>query len=363
MPESTISSRAAEPHLWITVLAGGIGSRFWPLSTPERPKQLLPLAGDRPIVVDTLERALSLAPPERIRILAGDPVADRILAAVPELGPGSLLREPLARGTAPVLAWAAWTLSRLDPEAVLVSLHSDHVIKPLEGLRSVVLRAAEVARTHDRLVTIGVVPTRPETGYGYILPGARIPVEGQPAAFDVQAFVEKPNEETARTYVREGYLWNTGIFIWKASVFLDEVRRVAPEVAHAMDHLERGDVSAFFHEVPTSTVDVAVLEKSDRVATIRAAFEWDDVGSWESLARTRPADAAENVLVGSAFVRDGKNNIVVSDDGTTVLFGVDDLVVVRSAGVTLVTHRSRAPHLKDLLATLPSELLDGDGVA
>lgn len=353
MPESTNSSKAAEPHLWITVLAGGIGSRFWPLSTPARPKQLLPLAGDQPIVVETLDRALSLVPQERVRILAGGPVADRILEAVPQLGPTALLREPRARGTAPVLVWAAWELRREDPDAILVSLHSDHVIEPLEGFAAVIRRAVAVARDFDRLVTVGVLPDRPETGYGYVLPGAPLPVEGEPAALDVETFVEKPDADTARRYVDQGYLWNSGIFVWKASVFLDEVARVAPEVGEALPYLEAGDVAGFFEAVPSSTVDVAVLERSNRVATVRATFQWDDVGSWEALSRTRDADNAGNVRIGSAFVTDGKDNIVVSEDGTTVLFGVDDLVVVRSKGVTLVTHRSRAPHLKDLLADLP----------
>ncbi len=353
MPESTNSSKAAEPHLWITVLAGGIGSRFWPLSTPARPKQLLPLAGDRPIVVETLDRALSLVPPERVRILAGGTVADRILEAVPGLGPEALLREPRARGTAPVLVWAAWELQREDPDAILVSLHSDHVIEPLEGFATVIRRAATVARDFDRLVTVGVLPDRPETGYGYVLPGATLPLRGEPAAMDVEAFVEKPDADTARRYVDQGYLWNSGIFVWKASVFLDEVARVAPEVAAAIPFLEAGDVDGYFDAVPSSTVDVAVLERSDRVATVRAAFQWDDVGSWESLSRTRDADDDGNVRIGGAYVTDGKGNIVVSEDGATVLFGVDDLVVVRSEGVTLVTHRSRAPYLKDLLAALP----------
>ena len=333
-------------------MAGGIGSRFWPLSTPARPKQLLPLAGDRPIVVDTLERALALVPRDRVRILAGGPVADRIVEAMPELGTAALLREPRARGTAP------WTLHRLDPEAVLVSLHSDHVIHPLERFGQVILRAAQVARDFERLVTVGVLPDRPETGYGYLLPGDRLGDDVDPPAFRVARFVEKPDEAVARTYLEQGYLWNSGIFVWKASVFLDEVRRVAPEVGDHLPLLEQDDVAGFFNAVAATTVDVAVLERSDRVATVKADFQWDDVGSWESLARTRDADEEGNVRVGAAHVVDGAGNIVVSDDGQTVLFGVRDLVVVRAAGVTLVTHRSRAPHLKELLTQLPPEVVD-----
>lgn len=363
MPASTTSSKAPDAHLWITVLAGGIGSRFWPLSTPARPKQLLPLAGDRPIVVETVERARSLVPPERIRILAGGEVADRIVAALPELPQGALLREPLAKGTAPVLTWAAWTLARNDPDAVLVSLHSDHVIQPLDRFQSVIRRAVQVARSHQRLVTVGVVPDRPETGYGYLAPGTPLDLGTEPEAATVRAFVEKPDARTAATYIEQGFLWNSGIFVWKAAVFLDQVRAVAPELAAALPLLEARDVAGFFEAVPTVQVDVAVLERSPAVATVRATFSWDDVGSWEALARTRPRDANGNVRVGDVWVTEGKENIVVADEGTTVLFGVDDLVVVRAGEVTLVTHRSLAPHLKRLLDTLPDRILEHSGGA
>jgi mannose-1-phosphate guanylyltransferase len=307
-------------------------------------------------VEDTVRRALALVPPERVRILAGDPVADRIMATVPQLGPEALLREPRARGTAPVLAWAAWELARLDPEATMVSLHSDHVIHPLEGFRRVITRAAEVARGFGRLVTVGVVPDRPETGYGYVLPGAPLAVEGAPEAFDVEAFVEKPDADTAARYVSAGYLWNSGIFVWKASVLLTEIEAVAPEIGRALPYLARGDVEGFFDAAEAVSIDVAVLERSQRVATVRAAFSWDDVGSWEAVGRTREADEAGNVVIGDAHVIDGDRNIAYCEDGAVVLFGVDDLVVVHSGGMTLVTPRKRAPELKELLAALPESV-------
>jgi mannose-1-phosphate guanylyltransferase len=280
------------------------------------------------------------------------------MASLPELGPETLLREPRARGTGPVLAWAAWELARLDPDAILVSLHSDHVIQPLEGFRAVIARAAEVAGRFDRLVTVGVVPDRPETGYGYVLPGDALPVEGTPEAFDVEAFVEKPDAETAARYVSAGYLWNSGIFVWKASVLLAEIEAVAPEIGRLLPHLERGEVQGFFDAAEAVAIDVAVLERSQRVSTVRAAFSWDDVGSWEALGRTREADEAGNIRIGDAHVVDGGRNIAYSEDGAVVLFGVHDLVVVRSGGVTLVTPRRRAPELKELLAALPERLRD-----
>ena len=334
------------------ILAGGIGSRFWPVSTPERPKQLLPLASADPLIADTVARATSLAPAERIRILAGAHLVAPFKTALPDFPTDSYLVEPAVRGTCPVLTWAAWDVSRRDPDAVMVSLHSDHLIRPLDGFVETVAATAHLARTEGFLCTIGVEPDRVETGYGHIQPGASLPLPGEGHAFRVAAFHEKPDAETARRYVDQGYLWNTGIFVWKASVFLDEVRRHAPEVADCLPLLESDGPEAFFQAVPVCVVDRAVMERSDRVACVRAAFTWDDVGSWEALHRTGTRDAAGNVVLGSARSVDASGNVVYSEDGEVVLFGVDDLVVVRTAQRTMVLPRSRAADLKTLLTAL-----------
>lgn len=334
------------------MLAGGIGSRFWPVSTPTRPKQLLPLASERPLIVDTVERARALVADARIRVLAGEHLAAPFRGVLPDLPGESYLVEPEARGTCPVLAWAAWEIARTDPGAVLVSLHSDHLIRPVEAFADTVFAAAHVARSADALVTIGVTPDRVETGYGHIQPGEALPAPGAATAFRVAAFHEKPDAATARAYMDAGYVWNSGIFVWKASVFLDEVRRHAPEVAACLPILEERGPEAFFASVPVSVVDRAVMERSDRVACVRASFTWDDVGSWEALARTRDADAAGNVVLGTATVVDGRGNVVYSEDGEVVLFGVEDLVVVRTDARTLVLPRARAADLKSLLRAL-----------
>ncbi len=352
MPDSNKSSTTADSALWIQVLAGGIGSRFWPASTADRPKQLLPLASGQPLIVDTVERARSLVPDERIRVLAGRHLVEPFRGALPNLPSSSYLVEPRARGTCPVLAWAAWELERLDPDAVLVSLHSDHLIRPLDGFLETVRAAAVLASTQDLLVTVGVEPDRVETGYGHIQPGEELESTGSTPAYRVAAFHEKPDAVTAARYMEAGYLWNTGIFVWKASVFLDEVRRHAPEVAACFDTLEREGAEAFFEATPVCVVDTAIMERTRRAATVKAAFAWDDVGSWEALSRTRPTDQGGNVLEGPAQVVDGQRNVVYSDDSKTVLWGVDDLVVVVANGTTLVMPRERAADLKKLLAEL-----------
>lgn len=354
MNESASSSGAE--HTWVTVLAGGIGSRFWPASTPRRPKQLLRLASDRPLIVDTVERGRGLVEDARLRILTGHhmvPAFQRVLTDLPD---SAYMVEPRARGTAPVLAWAAHDLLAVDPDAVLVSLHADHLVRPEAAFSSLIRAAAELAERERVLVTVGAVPDRPETGYGYIQPGD--PVGPTPGSFRVGAFHEKPALHVAERYVAEGFLWNTGMFVWRADIFLEEVRAHAPEIGRHLARLDEGDVAGFFDACPNLTVDVGVLERSRRVACVRSTFTWDDVGGWEALARGLPADEHGNVRVGDAVTVEASGNVVYAEDAPVVLFGVDGLVVVRTAGMTLVVPRERAAELKMLLARLPERLHD-----
>ncbi len=337
------------------MLAGGIGSRFWPVSTRERPKQLLPLASERPLIVDTVERARRLVPDDRIRILAGAHLAEPFRSVLDDFPEAGYWIEPRARGTAPVLAWAAWKLAFLDPNAVMISLHADHLIEPLEAFEETVRTAVEVARRDELLLSLAVEPDRIETGYGHIETGERLASAGPAEAFRVAAFHEKPDAETAQRYVDAGYLWNTGIFVWKASVLLEELERHAPEVTEHLPLLRHDDAS-FFDAVPVSVIDRAVMERSDRVGVVRATFRWDDVGSWEALGRTRPSDGAGNVVLGSGRLVEAGGNIVFSEEGgSVVVFGADDLIVVRTGETTLVLPRDRAADLKALLARLDDD--------
>jgi len=337
------------------VLAGGIGSRFWPVSTPTRPKQLLALASDEPLVSDTVRRIEPIVPLARVRVLTGEHLVGPIRGAVPGLSDASFLVEPRARGTAPVLLWAAHALHAEDPDAVMVSLHADHVIEPADAFRGLIADMARLARREDRLFTIGVRPDRPETGYGYIRVGDVL----DPAldARVVDAFVEKPDRDTAQRYLDDGgYLWNSGIFLWRAGFFIEQVRRHTPELAPLIELLDRGAVDRFFEEAPSLSVDEGVLERSDAVAVVPANFSWDDVGAWDAVARTLPQDDAGNVTQGDAHLVDSRGCVAWSDDGSVVLFGVQDLVVVRTGDLTLVTPRERAADLKKLLERLPPGL-------
>lgn len=352
------SAGSANPHLWTVILAGGIGSRFWPASTPSNPKQLLKLGSDQPLIRDTVERILPLIPSERLRILTGQHLADPILGVLPELGPGNLLLEPRAAGTAPVLAWAAAEIERRDPEAVMISLHADHVIAPPERFRERLALTARLAAEHRRLFTIGAVPDRPETGYGYIRTGEPLP-RVTPAAetgYEVDSFVEKPDLETARRYLRQGYLWNTGLFVWRVADLLDQLERHTPELAELIPILREGGTEEFFRRVPNLSIDEGLLERSDRVSVIPSDFTWDDIGAWDAVFRTQALDERGNARTGDAHAVECTGCVLYADGGPIVAFGVDDLVVVRTAGVTFVAHRDRASELKSLLSQIPERL-------
>ena len=344
---------------WAVVLAGGVGSRFWPVSTAARPKQLLPLAGDQPLIADTLERVMPLLPSCRVLVVTSQalgPVVRRALPSVPE---ENILTEPFAASTAPALAWATALAARQDPEAVVLSLHADWTVADADTFRATASEALELAATRDVLVTVGAKPTRPEVGYGYVVPGELL---AGTRAHTVRRFVEKPTPEGAAALIAEGAAWNTGLFAWTARRFRAEVEAHTPELAAALPALDRGDVEGFYRGVTPVSVDVGVFERTERAATLSGDFGWDDVGSWAALARVRSPDAAGNVVAGAAHAVDTHDSVLWADDGTVVAYGVDGLVVVRAGGVTLVTTKARAAGLKQLLASLPPDLAGERGV-
>lgn len=352
-----------EPVLerWVVLLAGGIGSRFWPASTPARPKQFLSLAGDGTLIADTLERARALTPPAKVLIVAGEHLHSHLRRHLPQLPSDQLLLEPQAKGTAPALAWAAHEiLARADDpdRTVMISLHSDHVIRPLDLFTATMDSAVDIAGRSDRLLTIGIEPTRPETGYGYIEVGKRI-ADG---VFEVRRFVEKPDRKTATEYLEEGgYLWNSGMFVWRPQVLLAELSAHTPEIEGHMKRLWSQDVDGFFANVPGLTIDYGLMERSPNIAVVESRFEWDDVGAWSALMRVRDRDERGNLLVGDAWAVDCDRVLVWGEDGPLVAFGLSDVILVRASGITLVMPRERAADLKDLLAELPADLRQGSG--
>jgi mannose-1-phosphate guanylyltransferase len=338
---------------WAVLLAGGSGTRFWPLSTPQTPKQLLPLSGAGSTAEEAVERLTGLIPRERVLVVAGEALAPRLRALL-KLPADNFLIEPRAASTAPALIWATWEARRRDTDADVLSLHADWVVGDAAAFRRTADTALVTARTHDRLVTVGVVPSRPETGYGYIVPGA--PLDA--AARTVARFSEKPDAATALDLMAAGALWNSGLFAWTARRLLEEVTRHTPEVANALPRLEGDDVPGFFRQVTPISIDVGLLERSEAVAVVSGAFAWDDVGTWQALARVRPKDPSGNVLVGAGVLQASQDCIVWSERDPVVLCGVKDLIVVQANGRILVMPTERAADMKQLLDALPAEVRD-----
>ena len=336
---------------WALILAGGSGTRFWPLSTPDNPKQLLALAGARSTAEEAVARLDGLIPRERTLLVTGPALAGRLQALL-RLPAENVLVEPRAASTAPALVWGSHEAHRRDPDAEVLAMHADWAIGDDRAFRESAALALETARRHDRLVTVGIVPTRPDTGYGYIVPGPALDQHAR----NVAHFTEKPDAARALDLMADGALWNSGLFAWTADRLLAEAAEHAAELRSSLPLLERGDVAGFFAGVTPVSIDVGVLERSNRVAVVAGDFPWDDVGTWDALSRVRPHDRDGNVVVGPGFTDGAEDCVIWSDGQPVIVAGVRDLIVVHANGRTLVMHRSRAAELKRVLDGLPPEV-------
>jgi mannose-1-phosphate guanylyltransferase len=337
---------------WAVILAGGVGSRFWPMSTPERPKQLLRLLSPQPMLRDTLDRLAPLTPPSRTLVLTNESLAAAVRVMLPEVPPANVIAEPRPAGTAAALAWAAHEIARrAGAGTVMISVHADWAIGDVPQFCATLAEAGAAADRERALVTVGIVPRHADTGLGYIRPGAIV----NGGLRRVAQFVEKPDINRAQSLIAAGGLWNSGIFAWRVGDLLDEIRAHCPEVAPAL--LAHGDdPAAFFAAAHPIAIDVGVLERSARVLVLPGDFGWNDVGTWAALRDVRETDAHGNVSAGPAFLRDVTRSVVHADSGPVVLYGVSDLVVVAANGLTLVTTLERAANLKSLLESLPDEV-------
>ncbi|HEX7122692.1 MAG TPA: sugar phosphate nucleotidyltransferase [Gemmatimonadaceae bacterium] len=350
----------ADAALWAVVLAGGIGSRFWPLSSPERPKQLLALVSDRPLIAETIARLQPLIPPERVLVLTSRDIAAPLHAAIPEVPTENMLVEPRPLGTAAALAWAASEIERrTGPETVFCCVHADLAVAFPEAFRHVLREASRLAARDEVLVTVGARPSRPETGFGYIVPdrplSAHRPMESG-GACSVRYYVEKPPRERAEELIRAGALWNTGIFVWRTGVVREALERHAHELAAGFDALEARDLDRFALGVRSISLERGLLERSDRLVVVPADFGWDDVGTWASLRRARELDDTGNGASGRAYFVDASANVVHADGSAVVLYGVTGMLVVTLPGLTFVTTLDRAADLKPLLDALPPDI-------
>ncbi len=350
-------------HLYALIMAGGGGTRLWPLSRQQHPKQMLMLFGERTMFQLAVDRLLPLLPPERILVVTG---ADQVapLAEQVTLPPENFIVEPLGRNTAACIGLAALHLRRRDPEAVMAVLTADHYIRRTDVFRTA-LTAARAVAEQGYLVTLGIEPTFPATGYGYICRGAALAMGGDFPVFRVQRFAEKPDEATAIAFLAAGtYAWNSGMFIWRAARVLEEIDRWMPPLSatlHQLDAaLDRGDYAAMVAELwsalPRISIDYGVMEHAEQVAVIPVDLGWSDVGSWDAVQALRDADAAGNVAVGAHLAHATTNTMVFAHGLRLVAtIGVHDLIVVDTPDALLITTREQAQDVREVVERLRAE--------
>lgn len=347
--------------LHAVIMAGGAGSRFWPESRDLRPKQLLRLAGERSLIQSTVERLGDVVPAERVLIVTGAALAAGIREQLPALPPEAVLAEPCRRDTAPCIGWAALRLLERDPQATMVVLPADHVIAPEADFRRAVSFASRlVDESPGRIVTFGIRPTYPAESFGYIERGAALP--GEPGAYRAVRFKEKPPAAVAEQYLAAGnFLWNSGIFVWKARTIVDALAARQPEmIAHLRRIVAAGsgpDAAAVlereFAEIKGVSIDYAVMEHATDVVVVEAPFTWDDVGSWQALARLRGSDAAGNTIVGRHLGIATERSIVhTSDAHLVVTLGLADVLVVHTSDATLVANRRDEEQVRQVVKLL-----------
>ncbi len=358
-------------EVYAVVLAGGVGTRFWPASRRSLPKQFLPLAGDATpsgapraeggagpsLLAATAARLGGLVPPERVIVVTGADQLELVRAALPDVPAANVLAEPHGRNTAASVALAAWEVSRRRPDAVQVVLPADHVIRPADEFRRALRAAIAAAEAEDVLVTFGVRPSHPATGFGYVEVGDVLERREGHEIRAVQRFVEKPDEERAREFLAGGHhLWNSGMFAWSTRAIREALEKHLPEAWDALERLHGGELLAeVWPAFPRVAVDVGVLERADNVRVVPIDFFWSDVGAWSALPEVLPADGDGNVRAGGALLEalDARGCVVYGEPGTlTALIGVEDLVVVRAGDAVLVCPRDRAQEVRDVVERL-----------
>lgn len=354
--------------LHAVIMAGGSGTRFWPLSRRARPKQLLDLVGGSSLVRQTVDRIRPLVPPERILVVTGAEHAEALRAEVPELPRQNLLVEPAGRGTAPAIGLAAVVLRARDPQATLVVLPSDHVIRDPERFRAIVEAASEAADAGDYLITLGMKPTMPETGYGYIRVGERLRTAKNWPVHRVDRFIEKPERARAEAYVTDGrYLWNGGMFVWRADAVLDAIRLHLGDVFEGIAEiglaLGVGDLEAavarVYARLRNVSIDTGVLEKAGNVLVVPAEVGWHDVGSWSALDELLPPRDDGNVGIGEHVAIDTHRCVVYSPSKLVATVGVDDLVIVETDDALLVCRKDQAQDVRRVIEEIERRKLEG----
>lgn len=355
--------------LHAVIMAGGSGTRFWPASRMNRPKQLLDLSGENTMIQSTVERLRNLVSPDRVLVVTNERLVDPIREQLPELPSASILGEPCKRDTAPCIGVAAAWVAKDDPEAIMVVMPSDHVIKDIPAFQMAITEAKKlVEQDSQRLITFGIRPTYPAESFGYIEREASIGGSERVASYRVKQFREKPNADVAKEYLASGnFYWNSGIFVWKAQTILDQLKQHEPEMfEHIQTIGESVGSSTFnsvfqdeFSKIVGKSIDYAVMENSNDVVTIEAPFDWDDVGSWQALARLRGEDERGNTVAAQHLGIDTEGTIIRGeDDHLIVTLGIKNCLVVHTKDATLVADKTKEEAVREVVKMLDERNLN-----
>jgi len=356
--------------MYAVIMAGGSGTRFWPLSREKMPKQLLKIGGIDTLIQETVGRVLPLIPKENIFVVTNHGLADDIDRQLSARFDGSwsanMIVEPEARNTAPALGLAALHLRRINPDAIMVVLSADHSIRKTEEFLRLIKTAGAAAQM-DYLVTLGIKPNRPETGFGYIKAGKQCEGQATAGVRTVEAFVEKPNLETAKEYLKQGsYYWNSGMFVWKTSTFLEEIKKLQPALYQGLMEIqesigsekESAVVAQVFKKLESISIDYAIMEKTGRAAVIPADIEWSDVGSWSALDEVSDRDASGNIISGNVIDFGSRDSIVYAEKRLVATIGLNDIIVVDTPDATLVCSKEKAQEVKKVVEELKKRKSD-----
>jgi mannose-1-phosphate guanylyltransferase len=355
--------------LHAVIMAGGGGTRFWPRSRQKRPKQFLTLTGDRSLLQLARDRIEAAAPPDRTWVITGEAYRDETGRQLPALGPDQIVGEPFGRDTAPCVGLGAALIARRDPGAVMIVMSADHVIEPVQEFHRAVHVAVQMAEEQpDALITFGIPPTFPSVGYGYIHRGAEVTDRQGIGVYQVQAFKEKPDQNTAeRFFVSGEYYWNSGIFVWKVQTILNRLKENQPKLHDAVQRIaaawttpQREAVLRREYEgLQRISIDYAVMEKARHVLVVQAPYQWDDVGSWLALERMHPQDADRNTVLATHAGLKTKDCVIVGDPGHLIAtIGVENLLIIQDGNATLVADRRDEATVKQMVDLLKQKGLE-----
>jgi mannose-1-phosphate guanylyltransferase len=345
-------------------MAGGSGTRFWPRSRVAKPKQYLNMFGDKSLLQSTLERFKTFTETDNIYIVSSKSQADALESQAAELPKENLIYEPVGKNTLPCIGLAAMFAERDNPDGIMVVSPSDHLINDHGLFRDTIQAAAKIADEKDGIVTIGITPNYPATGYGYVKTAEDITGGEKIKQFKVDRFVEKPDLENAEKYLAEGgYYWNSGLFIFKISVFLDAVKEFAPDLYKDLQRIQQDigkpsfnqTLDTIYRAVESISVDYGIMEHAKNIYLVEGNFDWNDLGSWESVYQEQKKDENGNAAKGDAIFLDSNNSYVYSENETVALVGLDDVVVVRDGNATLVCKRDKVQDVKKIVEQLKSE--------